>query len=316
MTAPLVSVVIPTYNAAGLLLQTLHSVFAQTFSDMEIIVVNDGSPDGTAAQLAQLSDPRLRVISQKNAGVGAARNRGLDEARGEFVAFLDHDDLWLPEKIATQIAFFRSHPQCAAVGVPWAKTTTLDAPEIPRDYWDRLIENPLQEMVRCISLVTCSALMVDREKTRGLRFSEERQCIEDTPYYLGIMGRGAYGIAGRSILMHYREHASNYSSQASFYFNGIRLLRNMQRGGEFHSFSPAQQQHIDEFISMVGRFAVVRQLGSGQRRKGMQLYCREWPHQWRLKRWRYLLGTLPLLVLPRSVAARRWAPRSFSAGAP
>ena len=112
-----VSVIIPTYNRQAYVLQTLESVFAQSFEDYEIIVVNDGSPDQTAQVLAPLAQAgRIRYIEQPNAGQAAAgRNRGLAQARGEFIAFLDDDDLWPPDKLQWQVAFLDANPDTALV---------------------------------------------------------------------------------------------------------------------------------------------------------------------------------------------------------
>src|SRR5271170_3450676 len=99
-----VSVVIPTYNHRDFVVEALESVFAQTFTDYEVIVVNDGSPDDTAAVLRPyIESGRIRYIEQENRGQAGARNRGLAEARGEFVAYLDDDDLWLRDKLAWQV---------------------------------------------------------------------------------------------------------------------------------------------------------------------------------------------------------------------
>lgn len=92
---PLFSVIIPTYNRAELLRETIESVWAQRFTDYEMIVVDDGSTDQTLALLAKWGE-RIRVIRQENAGPAAARNRGIDVAAGEYCAFLDSDDLWFP----------------------------------------------------------------------------------------------------------------------------------------------------------------------------------------------------------------------------
>lgn len=109
---PLVSVVIPAYNAATLLGNTLESVLNSSFQDLEIIVVNDGSHDETA-KIASSFDSRVRVISQKNAGMSASRNRGIQESDSEFIALLDSDDIWHPEKLKLQIAAFEAYPDHA-----------------------------------------------------------------------------------------------------------------------------------------------------------------------------------------------------------
>ncbi|WP_299819412.1 glycosyltransferase [uncultured Jannaschia sp.] len=109
-TGPLVSVVIPTWNRAALVAQAASSVLAQTWRDLELLVVDDGSTDGTAERLARIGDPRLRVIRQSNGGVARARNRGVAEARGAWIAFLDSDDLWRPEKLARQMALMLPLP--------------------------------------------------------------------------------------------------------------------------------------------------------------------------------------------------------------
>ncbi len=91
---PRFSIVIPTYNSAGSILETLNSCFAQTFSDFEIVVVDDGSSDNTVDVLNSVEDPRLVVVTQENAGPAVARNHGMRKAQGQFIAFLDSDDLW------------------------------------------------------------------------------------------------------------------------------------------------------------------------------------------------------------------------------
>jgi glycosyltransferase involved in cell wall biosynthesis len=112
---PKVSVVIPTYERAGKVQKTIESALAQTFSDYEVIVVDDGSTDGTGQLLAEKYGDRIRYYYQVNQGVSVARNRGVEEARGEWIAFLDSDDLWEPEKLELQLkALEQMGPQCGA----------------------------------------------------------------------------------------------------------------------------------------------------------------------------------------------------------
>lgn len=102
---PRLSVVIPTFNRAHVLGRAIESVLGQTYHDLELIVVDDGSVDDTEAIVGKITDTRLRYVRQpKNRGVSAARNRGIEEARGEWLAFLDSDDLWLPQKLERQFA--------------------------------------------------------------------------------------------------------------------------------------------------------------------------------------------------------------------
>lgn len=110
---PFVSVIIPTYNRVHLLKDTVQSVRNQTFRDFEIIVVDDGSSDGTAEWLKEQQD--LVVITQRNAGIATSRNNGAAAARGSWLAFLDHDDVWAEDKLAVQVKFIKENPEVALV---------------------------------------------------------------------------------------------------------------------------------------------------------------------------------------------------------
>lgn len=108
----MISVVVPLYNKEKQIAHTLQSVFNQTFQDFEIVIVDDGSTDGSVAEVAKCSDSRIRLIRQANAGVSAARNRGIEEARYDLIAFLDADDEWKPEYLATQYYLSQKYPDC------------------------------------------------------------------------------------------------------------------------------------------------------------------------------------------------------------
>ncbi|MDY6936872.1 MAG: glycosyltransferase [Cyanobacteriota bacterium] len=115
---PLISAIVPAYNAEKTIRETIDSVIAQTHTDWELIVINDGSTDDTLKVLEQIDEPRMKVFSFENAGVAATRNRGIDRATGEYIAFLDSDDLWTPEKLEAQLAALNTNPK-AAVAYSW-----------------------------------------------------------------------------------------------------------------------------------------------------------------------------------------------------
>lgn len=108
----MISVVIPLYNKAEFIAKTIESVLAQTFQDFEIVVVNDGSTDGSAEVVESIKDSRIRIIHQENAGVSAARNNGIEHAKFEWVALLDGDDIWKPEYLQTQWNLHLKYPEC------------------------------------------------------------------------------------------------------------------------------------------------------------------------------------------------------------
>ena len=110
----MISIIIPLYNKADSIGRALESIFAQSYRDFEVVVVDDGSTDGGAAIVAQCTDPRVRLIRQANGGVSAARNRGIAEAKGGYVAFLDADDEWMPEFLEEIVALQRAYPECRA----------------------------------------------------------------------------------------------------------------------------------------------------------------------------------------------------------
>jgi glycosyltransferase involved in cell wall biosynthesis len=144
-----VSVIIPTYNYARYLDQAVRSVLAQTYPAAEILVVDDGSKDNTR-EVAESFGNQIRYIYQENAGPSAARNHGIREATGEWVAFLDSDDWWVPEKLELQAAEVRRDPEvafvyCAVWGVTPDGEKQLWKPENPDRLWPRL------RYVNCIS---------------------------------------------------------------------------------------------------------------------------------------------------------------------
>jgi glycosyltransferase involved in cell wall biosynthesis len=110
----MISVVIPLYNKEKQIARTLQTVLDQTYQDFEIVIVNDGSTDGSVDEVKKFLNPRIRLINQKNGGVSAARNRGIEEAKGEYIAFLDADDVWEKEHLETLDSLIKRFPNSKA----------------------------------------------------------------------------------------------------------------------------------------------------------------------------------------------------------
>ena len=124
----MISVVIPLYNKEHQIAETLRSVLEQTFQDFEVVIVDDGSTDKSSEEALKIRDPRIRFVRQENAGVSAARNRGIEEARFDLIAFLDADDRWKPEYLQTQY-----DPSAASLPVITNSYMPTD-PSIPQSY--------------------------------------------------------------------------------------------------------------------------------------------------------------------------------------
>jgi glycosyltransferase involved in cell wall biosynthesis len=184
---PQVSVIIPTYNRGWIIKEAIDSVLAQDYTEFELIIVDDGSTDHTSYVLDSYGKD-IKVISQKNKGVSAARNRGIAEASGKFIAFLDSDDLWLSQKLSVQIEFFNQMPDaliCQTEEV-WIRNGLRVNPKKRHKKPSGMIFEP--SLALC--LVSPSAVMIRRflfEKVGG--FDETLPACEDYDLWLRISCR-------------------------------------------------------------------------------------------------------------------------------
>ena len=206
----MISVVIPTFNRREFLLEAVESVLAQRLAEMEIIVVDDGSTDGTAAALDGL-DPRVTCLSQSRSGVSAARNRGIASSSGEWLAFLDSDDLWLPQKLAAQVDFFAAHPEvkiCQTEEVWIRNGLRLN----PKDYHQKPEGHCFPLLLeRC--LVSPSAVMIHRDvfDEVGL-FDESLPACEDYDLWLRIGCRMPIGLVKKPLIVKRGGHSDQLSA--------------------------------------------------------------------------------------------------------
>lgn len=179
-----VSVIIPTYNRGWILNEAIDSVLSQTFKDYELIVVDDGSDDNTADILENYSK-KIRIIHQENQGVSAARNRGIVSSNGRFIALLDSDDLWLPEKLNRQISFFRNHPD--AIICQTQEVWIRNGKRVNAGKRHKKLSGMIFEPSLSLCLVSPSAVMFKRELIDmvGL-FDESLPACEDYDLWLRV----------------------------------------------------------------------------------------------------------------------------------
>ena len=194
MSAPSVSVIIPSYNTARFITETLDSVFAQTFTDYEVIVVNDGSPD--TPQLEIVLKPyfdRIVYLKQENRGLAGARNTGIRRARGAFLAFLDSDDMWLPEFLAEQVQIFHKNPAVDLVysdTFQFRKMLGMGTLVVRPLQFDKPLTFETLLKAECSIIVSCTVVRKVPVIEAGL-FDERLRRVEDYDLWLRIAFRGA-----------------------------------------------------------------------------------------------------------------------------
>lgn len=210
----LVSIVMPAYNAGLTIAASISSVLGQTYDNWELIVVNDGSMDATSSVVAPfLSDNRICLIEQENAGVAAARNRGIEQSAGEFVSFLDADDLWIKDKISRQVEMFRSSkdPALGLVYSRYASFRTSPSAALLRNddayfgYMTPELRIMVYDFIATSTVMITSAVISDV----GL-FDEALSGTEDWDLWVRILSRFKVGLVDETLMM-YRESPQGLS---------------------------------------------------------------------------------------------------------
>ena len=239
VSTPLVSVVIPAYNATAFLGETLDSVLAQSYTNLEIIVVDDGSTDTTPQLLDSYGD-RIRVLRQANAGQAAARNYGAREAHGELLAFLDSDDLWDPDKIARQVALLARFPTALAV---YCDHRTIDAQGQPIASSAALVyPRPSGDILRALLLGPCiitPGLVLLRRRafdtTSGFDETPLMRGHEDYALWLRLATQGSF-VYSPDTLVSYRRHNQQATKQNNYEMHmaraklhGVMAIRDAMR---------------------------------------------------------------------------------------
>jgi glycosyltransferase involved in cell wall biosynthesis len=211
MDRPLISVIMPAFNAEAFIAEAVRSMLSQTWERWELIVIDDGSTDGTLAVLSGLQDPRITVHGQANAGVSASRNRALDLARGEYVAFLDADDVLPPRSLEARAEILLANPACSfADGVVLAMDSSTHS---LRPIHEPKYQGPVFSKLMAMSPdVFCGQTWMLRRSVIGThRFPEHMKHAEDLAFYLQLARNGLYCSTSEPVLNYRTGHRSAMS---------------------------------------------------------------------------------------------------------
>ncbi|MBI4550265.1 MAG: glycosyltransferase family 2 protein [Candidatus Omnitrophica bacterium] len=235
--APLVSVILPTWNRRSFLEKAVESVRLQTFPHWELWVIDDGSTDGTGG-LFPAADPRIQYVYQANAGVAAARNAGIRRARGEWIAFLDSDDRWLPGKLERQMKFHENHPhRISQTDEIWIRNgKRVNAMKKHEKKGGPIFESCLK---LCLISPSCALLSKKLIDETGL-FDESFEVCEDYEYWLRVTARHPVGLVDEKLVVKHGGHADQLSRRhwGMDRFR-IRALRKIIDSG---ALTPAQKE--------------------------------------------------------------------------
>ena len=214
---PGVSVYMPAYNVAAYVHESVQSVLSQTFTDFELIIVDDGSTDSTVEILKELSakDKRIKLFNQPHVGVSSASNFAIEQARGEFIARVDADDVAMPKRLEMQVKYLREHPECAALGTSMLLIDEHGLPLYPMSqikFGHEAIEAALLTGSWAIAQPSC---MYRRDAVVGVGgYQRNLSLHEDHDLFLRLAEKGKLENL-QEILQHYRQRSSSLTARES-----------------------------------------------------------------------------------------------------
>jgi glycosyltransferase involved in cell wall biosynthesis len=240
--APTITAVVGAYNAEAFIGATLDAILSQTHAPDEVVVVDDGSTDGTAAVLAMFGDA-IRVVTQPNGGCPAAFNRAFVEATGDYIAMCGADDLWEPDKLERQVAALQTHPD---IDVAFGAAQIFGHVEGPfgPDPGDGLLDGErFLETLYAANIVCASSILIRRELAERIGPFVERFSADDYDYWMRALRVGAVFFYDRHVLVRYRRHDANVTNDVLWMQQSTHLAH------RWHADLPRDRRLVREVLA-------------------------------------------------------------------
>jgi cellulose synthase/poly-beta-1,6-N-acetylglucosamine synthase-like glycosyltransferase len=287
---PTFSVIIPTFNRVALLKRMLESVWAQRFTDFEVIVVDDGSTDGTAEFVRGLGG-RVQLVTQTNLGPGAGRNNGARHARGEYLAFLDSDDLWFPWTLECFAKLIKQHSNPAVVGARLVEFSGEEELAAVREAGAKA--DAFEDYFASHAsgyYVGAGMLVVRREEfIRVGAFTERRINCEDHDLMMRLGASRGYAQVVEPVTLGWRRHPGSVTFDVKRSLEGVRFMVAQERGGIYPG-GHARQKERRRILTSHLRPVTLDCLRQGFGADAWALYRASFGWHVALGRWKYLAG--------------------------
>lgn len=273
MVMPDISVVIPLWNKESHVGNTIRSVIGQTYKEFEVIVVNDGATDRSPEIVRSFRDPRIRLIDQENAGTAAARNRGIAEARGELIAFIDSDDEWMPAFIETVTGLQRKYPEAGAFATSYVlkmQAGHFERPKlchVPASPWEGLLPNYFLSALSRNPAIMPSSIMIRKDVLEKIGGFSPGVYLEDIDTWAKIAFE--YPIAWSSrVGMIFHRDVSNSQMNTATISRDLAVIETLRKGLLNHSNLP--EKDINNLIGHYYKFSAMLYERGGDRRNAIR----------------------------------------------
>ncbi|MBW4616220.1 MAG: glycosyltransferase [Desmonostoc vinosum HA7617-LM4] len=290
---PKVSIIIPAYNAMNYLPDALESVLQQTFTDFEVLIIDDGSSDNLVQWAGELANSQVRLIVQKKQGVAVARNTGIANAKGEYIAFLDADDLWKPTKLEKQVCYLDNHPDIGLVHTNMV-LINQEGKSSGRVMKSHAEGDALKQLLEKNTITTSSVIVRNCCLTNIGDFDISLRYSQDWDMWVRIAARYRFAVI-KEPLVCYRQHANNATKNWQMWEKGLGVIEKL--------FQSAPKDLIylkNHSYGYANIYLAWKALQNGDRHQAMCFRTKAIAHYSQL---RYSLGYMRLSV---AIAIMQW----------